>query len=39
MLSQNVRDLGNKACSVACMFGNAGLEPFMDIIGSVDDFS
>ena len=39
MLSQNVGDLGNKVCSEACMFDNAGLEPFMAIIGLVDDFS
>ena len=39
VLLQNVRDLGNKVCSEACMFDNAGLEPFMAIIGLVDDFS
>jgi hypothetical protein len=39
VLLQNVRDLGNKVCPDACMLDNAGLEPFMAIIGLVDDFS
>ena len=36
---KRMQDLGNKVCSEACMFDNAGLEPFMAIIGLVDDFS
>ena len=39
VLLQNVQDLGNKVCSEACMLDNAELEPFMAIIGLVDDFS